>query len=186
LECHIAERVDTTQQNHWTLRFTRDNLPPMAAAMCIVGHIVDNRGTYSLDECLLQLPITNLFQIILGDRSWLEGCYLYYNTKKNKWIRSGKTSGDEKDACFRGSGMKHDKNAALKEEMRIHPFYRKYPRKGVGNIGALGGYFYNLGRYCGMAFYSKGYTTPLFSDGKEDCLFIWSRETIDTLKKEGR
>jgi hypothetical protein len=87
---HIAERVDLSRHHHWTLHFTRDNLPTMAAAMCVVGHIVEDLDTYSLDECLLQLPMTNLFQMITGDLSGFEGCYLYYDSKKNKWIRSGK------------------------------------------------------------------------------------------------
>ena len=33
LDYHIAERVDRTRHNYWTLRFTRDNLAPMAAVM---------------------------------------------------------------------------------------------------------------------------------------------------------
>ena len=100
LEYHIAERVDLSRHHHWTLNFTRDNLPTMAAAMCVVGHIVDDLDTYSLDECLLQLPMINLFQIMTGDLSGFEGCYLYYDSKKRKWIRSGKTSGEGHDACF--------------------------------------------------------------------------------------
>jgi len=70
--------------------------------------------------------------------------------------------------------------------MRIHPFYHKYPRKGVDNIGAPEGYFDNLGMYCGMAFDSKGDKTPLSlcSDGKDNSLFIWSRERMYVLKKK--
>ena len=54
----------------------------------------------------------------------------------------------------------------------------------MDNIGAPEGYFDNLGMYCGMAFDSKGNTTPLCSDGKEDSLFIRNRETMDVLKKK--
>ena len=42
LDLHIDDRVDkTSRHSHWTLQFTRDNLPSMAAAMCLAGHIVD-------------------------------------------------------------------------------------------------------------------------------------------------
>ena len=41
----------------------------------------------------------------------LEGCYLYFDKLKNKWISNGKTAGDGKDACFEGRGNKeHEKN----------------------------------------------------------------------------
>ena len=159
----------------------------MAAAMCVVGHIVEDLDTYSLDECLLQLPMTNLFQMIKDDLSGFEGCYLYYDSKKNKWIRSGKTSGEGHDACFFGGGMKHQKNASSMEEMRMHPLYSKYPKRGVENVGAPEGYFDNLWMYCGMAFDANGIIAPLCSDNEEDSIFVWSSKSIDELKKrEGK
>ena len=45
--------------------------------------------------------------------------------------------------------MKHQKNASSMEEMRMHPLYRKYPKRGVENVGAPEGYFDNLWMYCG-------------------------------------
>ena len=39
---HVESKVDKRRQNHWTIRFTRDNIPAVAAAMCIVGHIFDD------------------------------------------------------------------------------------------------------------------------------------------------
>ena len=84
-------------KNNWTIRFTQDNLAPMAAAMCLVGHIVDDLSTHRWEECLLELPMKEMFQrIIPGNLGDLEGCYLYLDRVKCKWIRSGKTLGKGK------------------------------------------------------------------------------------------
>ena len=74
----------------------------MAAAMCLIGHAVEDLDIFGIEECLLKLPMNYMFQIISGSLSKMEGCYLFYDKCKNTWIRSGKTSGDDKDACFEG------------------------------------------------------------------------------------
>jgi len=79
LEEHISERVDVRRQNHWTLRFTRDNIPAMAALMCLAGHVVDDLDTYDLTDCLVQLPMKDNFEVIEGYLGDLEGSYLFYN-----------------------------------------------------------------------------------------------------------
>ena len=48
------------------------------------------------------------------------------------------------NACFFGRGMKHKKNDSSMEEMIMHHFYCKYPKRGVENVGAPEGYFDNL------------------------------------------
>ena len=58
----------------------------MAVAMCLVGHIFDNLETYGIYERVLHLTLHEMFQIISGDLSNLEGCYLYYNECKTKWV----------------------------------------------------------------------------------------------------
>ena len=62
LSLHISgDRVDSSKQNHWTVRlFARENLPAMAAAICIFGHIVDDDiSTYGIEDCLLRLQMKN-------------------------------------------------------------------------------------------------------------------------------
>ena len=50
LELHAIWRVDKSKQDHYTLRFTRDNISAMSAAMCLVVHVVDdNLITYGSD-----------------------------------------------------------------------------------------------------------------------------------------
>ncbi|KAL7536826.1 LOW QUALITY PROTEIN: hypothetical protein ACHAXR_007426 [Thalassiosira sp. AJA248-18] len=185
LTLHISDRVDPSRQNHWTLRFTHDNIPPMAAAMCLFGHVVDDIDMHRLDERLLNLPMQQMFKIVTGDLSALEGCYLYYDNLKHKWIRSGKSSGDGKDACFLGRGKKHNDNARSKDQMRVHRFYRDYPARGVENLGAPEGHFENLVMYCGMAYDKKCDVKALCSDAVNDGLFVWSLESISEMKRKG-
>ena len=66
LHLHIDERVEVSRQDHWTLRFTLDNIPPMAVAMCLAGHIGDEIQLYRIDERLLALPMNRSFAIISG------------------------------------------------------------------------------------------------------------------------
>ena len=133
--CHIVARVDKSRYDHWTLQFTRDNIPPMAAAMCLFGHIVSGITMYSLDECLLNLLLDDMFQIISRDLGKLEGCYLYYDEKRRKWIRSDKTSGEGEKACFEGRGAKHIDNSKSLEELTKHKFYMIYPAAAVKKLG---------------------------------------------------
>ena len=98
--------------------------------MCLAGHIVDSIDLCPIDECLLLLPMKEMFQIITGDLFMSEGCYLYFGNCKYKWIRSGKTPGEGKDEYFAGRGAKHEKNAKLKDQMRVHCLYREYPAEG--------------------------------------------------------
>ena len=180
---HVSKRVDQSRHNHWTLRFTQDNFAPMAAAMCLFGHIVDDLCTYGWENCLLKLPMEEVFQIISGDLDGLEGCYLYFDRVKNIWVRSGKTSGEGKDACFEGRGRKHYENSQSIEEMRKSTFYRTYPTVGVANLGGRGGYFSNLDMHCGMAFDIREDITHLCCDVDDGGLFVWSEECMSELKK---
>ena len=58
----------------------------MAAAMYLIGHIVEDIETYGIDERLLLLPMNELFQIISGDLSDLKGCYHYFDRCRKKWM----------------------------------------------------------------------------------------------------
>jgi len=131
LEYHIAERVHQTRQKHWTLQLSCNNLPHMAAAMCLVGHIVEDLATYSIGGCLLVLPMKECFQIVTSELGGFDGCRVYYDAHKNKRVCSGKTSGEGTDACFTGHGKKHEQHATSKEKMSQRRFYQKYPRRAL-------------------------------------------------------
>ena len=94
---------------------------------------------------LLKLPMKdNVFHLITGPLLGLEGCYLYFDQHKCKWIRSSKTSGEGRDACFEGRGRKHQSNATSKDQMRIHRLYSEYPASGIANLGAVPVAFFSV------------------------------------------
>ena len=74
LKCHIAHRVHERKQRHYTLAFVADNLPFLSAALCLVGHVVDDIDTCKLEERLLKLPHSKVFEFISAALSTLEGC----------------------------------------------------------------------------------------------------------------
>ena len=96
-------------------------------------------------------PNKKMFQIITGDLSILEGYYLHFDKCEYKWIRSGNTSVEVKDAYFDSRRAKHEENSKLKDQVRVHPLYREYPARGANIIGVREGHFENLALYCGMA-----------------------------------
>ena len=145
LRNHIAHRVDESRYNHFTLSFVRDNLPPMSAAMCLAGHVVDDLDAYGLEECLLKLPASDMLSIMTADLSSLEGCYLFFDRVKNVLIRSGKTSGDGCNATFAGRGNKHIENSKKVEQMIIHPLYQYFPAMWGGQHWCSARIFRKLG-----------------------------------------
>lgn len=160
LDLHLSAWVHVSKHHHWTVHFTRDNLAPMAAAMMLTGHMTGHLETHNITEKLLDLPFREpkAFSDMTGSGTKLldfEGCYLYFDDNKNKWVRSGKTLGVGKAATFRGRGEQHVKNAQSLDQMKMHEFYRTYPAKGARNLGGVGGHFEFLTMYCAMAFDRK-------------------------------
>ena len=70
--------------------------------------------------------------------------------------------------------------------MRTGELYRKYPKRGVENLGAREGYFDNLDMYCGLAFDRSKDTSALCDDEASGGLFVWSEEAVNELKNRGR
>ena len=109
--------------------------------------------------------------------------------QKKKWIRSAKASGAGvgNDACFVGCGGTRAKNVRSVDQMRKHWFYQEYPAEGVEKIGGIGDFFEYLEMYRGMPFSKKEDIPPLCSDGADNSLFVWSKQSIEMLKKrDGR
>ena len=99
--------------------------------------------------------------------------------------RSGKTSGAS-NASFSVRGKKHSSNAKTIQEMRKLQFYRKYPAKGVENLGGRKGWFDNLDMHCGMAFDRTEDLSILCPSEPDDKLFVWSRAAIAELNKKSK
>ena len=185
LDMHLAARVHKSKRRHWTVHFVRDNLARMAAAMMLTGHMCPHLASHDIRERMLNLSSNDemgaFSRIESSELLDLEGSYLYFDTRKKKWVRSGKTSGLGKNATFRGRGQQHIKNSRSIDQMKMHDFYRIYPAEKVPNLGGEGGYFEYLQMYCAMAFDRKGDVTALCSEGESNSLFAWSKETLAKL-----
>ena len=93
LDLHISDttRVDRRRREHYTLDFVRDNIPAMAAALCLCGHVAEDLSSFGMDECLLVHPNNssndNVFKSFVdhpmgAQLDNLEGCYLHYDRVK--------------------------------------------------------------------------------------------------------
>ena len=87
---HVAGKVDKSRWNHFTLAFVKNNLPPMAAAMCLAGHIVEDIDAYGFEECLLKFPSGGVYEAMSDSLGTMEGCYLFFDMVKSFLIFSGK------------------------------------------------------------------------------------------------
>ena len=69
--------------------------------MCLVGHTFKDINNCRIDERLLGFPGSdNRFKVDRGKLAQLEGCYLYFDKAKFKWIKSGKTSRNGMYGCM--------------------------------------------------------------------------------------
>ena len=184
LTSHIdGDRVDPSKQDHFTLKFTHDNLPPMSALLALSGQLTDDLDCEEADSCLLSaLPVEGVHQMMTDELKGLEGCYLYYDKKKGRWVRSGKTSGAA-NASFEFRGNTHAKNARKTEMMRKMRFHRSYPAEGVQNLGGRKGYFETLDMYCAMGFDRTDDLSAFCPKEADDTVFVWSKDTIKELNK---
>ena len=82
----------------------------MSAAICLAGHIVENINAYKLHECLLKLPLSDVFKMMSADLERLKGCYLLFDAMKGILIWSGKAPGNELRSNFQGCGKTHVEN----------------------------------------------------------------------------
>ena len=67
LNFHVSMRVDRSCYNHITLKFVADNLPVVAAQMCLAGHVMNEVETSECHERLIKLPSSSSFRMFDGE-----------------------------------------------------------------------------------------------------------------------
>ena len=85
LDLHLAARIPANKHRHWTVCSVRDNLAQMATAMVPTGHTCPPLVSHDISDRMPDLPIERAELIDL------EGSYVYFDTRKKEWVRSGKT-----------------------------------------------------------------------------------------------
>jgi len=117
LDLNISDplRIHKSRRHHYRLDLVWENIPTVAATMCLSDHIVDDLKYFKVDQCLLAHPndqggLQPFANEPAGSKlSSLEGSYLHYDKVKRKWIRTGKASGAGEDAYFQGQENTHAK-----------------------------------------------------------------------------
>jgi hypothetical protein len=117
---HLMARIDNKiKRTQWSMIFAHTNLAVSAACMILSNHIKDKLRCVTDADCLLQPNTHNFYQCV--QFSSREGAYLYFNSNKGCFIRSGKVSG----RGFTRQGKEHFKES--KKVMYFLHFYYLYP-----------------------------------------------------------
>ena len=152
LNIHILKRVEESCRDNFTLEFTRWMLPSAAAITVMFGHVKDDMSFVSLSDCALKAQTEYFCSIGDGlEISLGEGCYLYYDTLKGVWIRSGKVSGHQRN--FKKRNDEHKENS---KSPGANAFYLRNPHKDADaskcNAGLQKGFFHHLQQHCALGF----------------------------------
>ena len=120
---HIQARVpDKKKHSHWCWQWAKSNFGHFAGIMTISGHVKKDIGCLGTTKCLLSSH-TN-FLLVSNKEALLEGCYLYYDTNDNEWIRSGKVT----NRSFATRHMEHSRSSKLTKSADLASmFYSSYP-----------------------------------------------------------
>ena len=119
LSTHIRTRVKAvSKHNHPAFIWT---IPRVAALFDHMGIIIPHFSE-ATDGCLLLSSAA--FTKVDPNNCHMEGCYLFYDKFKQRWIRSGKVAG--KRANFKRRYHQHLKSAKMGPSSK---FYKYYPSK---------------------------------------------------------
>ena len=141
---HISRKVRPTQQSHYVWKWARKNLAIVTVWMVIVSHVKDNIAVLDESKCLLS-PQKNRFFLCTNIESELFGCYLFFDTNDNIWIRSGKATGAD---GFGGRLGEHKSRALSNLNNDGSLFYHLYPSRSssrsVNRGTSINGYYEDL------------------------------------------
>ena len=123
LSTHIRTRVKAISKHmHPVFIWTAENIPRLSALFIHMGIILPHFSE-ATDGCLLLS--STAFTKIDNTNCGREGCYLFYDKFKQRWIRSGKVAGKTVD--FQSRYKQHLDSA--QKCTRSSKFYTHYPSK---------------------------------------------------------
>lgn len=157
-------------RNHWSMRFAYRNLPVVAAVLVLSGHIKSDLGCLNEQDSLLTTD-SNCY-IKCADCPNNEGAYLYFDTVRCVFVRSGKVGG----RGFVERGNDHVKGS--KENRPSSGFYRLYPSKESSRSNnKRRGYFESLIQFVAAGFDPKSeHVENIDKDYKNGGVFILSKD----------
>ena len=125
LNGHVSRKVRLNQQSHYVWKWARKNLAIVTVWMVVVSQVKDNIAPLDEYKCLLS-PKKDRFFLCTNVESVLFGCYLFFDTNDNIWIRSGKATGAD---GFGGRLGEHASRALSNLNEDGSKFYDLYPSK---------------------------------------------------------
>ncbi len=87
----MAQLENKNKRTHWSRIFAHTNLAGSAACMILSIHVKNEIQCVTDADCLLQPNTHNFYQCLPFPSR--EGAYLYFNSNKGCFIRSGKVAG---------------------------------------------------------------------------------------------
>ena len=116
---HVKRRVmDENKRTHWSLKLAYKNLSVCAAVMILSDHVKEDLRFLGDSSCLLAIP---RFFVQCRSVPTKEGAYLYFDTNRFCFIRSGKVA----RRGFEVRGLEHFKES--KQPTSSSNFYLLYP-----------------------------------------------------------
>ena len=112
----------TSKHTHPVFIWTAENIPRLSGLFIHMGIILPHFSE-ATDGCLLLS--STAFTKIDNTNCGREGCYLFYDKFKQRWIRSGKVAG--KTVNFQSRYKQHLSSA--RQRTRSSKFYTQYPSK---------------------------------------------------------
>jgi hypothetical protein len=88
---HLVHQIkDKIKFTHWSIQFASNNLAVSAACMVLSNHIKNNIKCIQDGDCILAPNTHNFYQCPQFPNR--EGAYLYFDSNKGCFVRSGKAS----------------------------------------------------------------------------------------------
>ena len=196
LKAHISsDRIPLSKKEHWCLEWARKNLSVVAAYMVLLDHVKKDISCISHSKCLLAKPnggslvthgssTSSNFLLCTNTEALRQGCYLYYDTNEDEWIRSGKVTGP--DRHFLARHLEHTKRAEDDKNIDDSDFYDRYPslKSRRANSIAVDGNFENLRQFVGAAFSWTGDVKDMFQkDYGNGGIFGYTKEDMDNIQR---
>ena len=182
LHRHLNFRVtNANKRKHWSFEWAAKNLHCIAAIMARYDLIKND--VLALDESATLLRSCTKFIKVGVDQANMHGAYLYFDTNDEKWIRSGKTTGNP----FSKRNAAHARSA--KQSILTSTFYRRYPsiERNVEQTCASSrkGYFENLEQYVALGFEigNSRVEKILTNITQGESMFLFSKEEIQSITK---
>ncbi len=181
LNTHVTDKVDPEKEQHWCLEWYRKNMARFVSIVAMAGHLDDPKLCKAPDS-YIKSPFHGSYIGEEEELKKLEGCYLYYDKRKGKWVRSGKVAGRsiwERHLEHLQSAMKGDESSQL---------YKKYPAENSlqvelgkrNNVENWDGFFSILAPFCGAGFCRCQATTYIIVGPN---VFSWKSVGIERITR---